>query len=64
MSKKLIFAFALSMMLASGAFVNAGAANLSGPYFSKPACWSFACGLNTAHPAAQVTPSQMGSVGF
>ncbi len=60
MSKKLIFAFVLSMTLVSGAFINARAANLSGP----PACWSFACGLNLAHPSAQVTPAQMGAVGY
>ncbi len=66
MSKKLIFALAFAMMLVSGAFMNTHAANLSGPYFSQPSCWSFACGLNNANErvSGPVAPVHMGAVGF
>ncbi|MCL5405950.1 MAG: hypothetical protein M1398_04395 [Deltaproteobacteria bacterium] len=68
MSKKLIFALAFAMVLVSGAFMNAHAATLSGPYFSQPACWSFACGLAGVHAIAQapapVVPVHMGAVGY
>ncbi|MDR3555672.1 MAG: hypothetical protein P4L55_13020 [Syntrophobacteraceae bacterium] len=68
MSKRILFALAFALVLVSGAFLNARAATLSGQYFSQPACWSFACGLNSAHAISQtpalVTPVQMGAVGF
>jgi hypothetical protein len=62
---KLLFALAFAIVLVSGAFMNVHAANLSGPYFSQPACWSFACGINNAQLDAQLhTPVQMGAVGY
>ena len=68
MSKKLIFALAFAMVLVSGAFMNAHAATLSGPYFSQPTCWSFACGLNSPHAnvpvSTAVAPTHMGAVGY
>ena len=58
MSKKLIFALAFAMTLASGAFMNTHAANLCGPYFSQPNC-----SVNE-HVSGPATPVQMGAVGF
>ena len=69
MSKKLILTLAMALVLVSGAFMNSHAANLGGPYFRTPACWSFACGLSGPHSANSIAsatqaPSQMGAVGY
>jgi hypothetical protein len=62
---KLLFALAFAIVLVSGAFMNVHAANSTGPYFSQPACWSFACGINNTQAKQLLhTPVQMGAVGF
>ncbi|MDR3567428.1 MAG: hypothetical protein P4L43_05300 [Syntrophobacteraceae bacterium] len=66
MSKKIILGLAIALTLVSGVFMNAQAQNATGPYFAKPACWSFACGLPGIHENVSATqaPVQMGSVGY
>ena len=67
MNRKFILGLALALVLVSGAFMNSNAANLNGPYFAKPACWSFACGLPGSHganAAAPVSTPQLGAVGY
>jgi hypothetical protein len=68
MNRKLILVLAMAMVLVGGAFVNGHAQNVNGPYFTTPACWSFACGIATPHAAvkgpALVTPTPMGAVGY
>ncbi|MDR3553634.1 MAG: hypothetical protein P4L55_02650 [Syntrophobacteraceae bacterium] len=69
MNRKLILVLAMAMLLVGGAFVNGHAQNVNGPYFTKPACWSFACGIATPHAAVKglmplETPAQMGAVGY
>ena len=68
MNKKLILVLAIAMVLVSGAFLNSHAESATGPHFTVPSCWSFACGIASPHVASNtvssVAPAQMGAVGY
>ncbi len=79
MNKKLIFAFALAVVLISGAFAGAQAECLSGclPHISMPSCFFGACNnvqardydrpdltCQGAYRVGPTTPEPMGSPGF